>query len=282
MTQTPTPIPPGVPQDPELRERYLLDAERARQDKRSESARMAAEVPPSRTPSGPIWVVAALVSLVLVVGTGAALAGPMLRQSEATERPLPVALSRVEVGNGTGDVRVRVAEPGERPAVTSTVEWGLRRPTTRIDVSGSTAALHGECPNGFITVCSTDWLVVVPAGTAIDISQGLGGVTVEGPRGELDIEAGVGDIEITEAQSQQIDVRTGVGSVRIESVEPPQVLQASVGVGDLTARLPGTATYDMDTDVGTGEVSNTLGSTPGADHRAHLEVGVGEMNVAGS
>lgn len=279
MSTTPMPTRPGEPADPQLRDRYLRDAHTARLDRRTESARLAAEAPPSRTPSGPIWVVAALVSIVLVLLAGVALVGPMLKQTETVERPLPTAITQLDVENDVGDVRVRVAEPGESPKVTSTVEWGLREPTSSVDVSGSTATLRGQCPQGFITVCSTDWLVVVPEGTAIDIEQGVGAVGVEEATGELDIEAGVGDVEVSEARSQEIDIELGVGSVRVESVEPPRGMHVRVGVGDLSVRLPDTVAYDIETDGGAGEVNNALGSTPGADRRIHLETGVGSLTV---
>ena len=109
MTTTPMGTRPGEPEDPELRDRYARDAWERREAYRIESARAAAETPPSRTPSGPIWIIAGLLTVALVAVTGFVLLGPMLRQSESTDQSMPSQVSRLDVSNGTGDVRIRAA-----------------------------------------------------------------------------------------------------------------------------------------------------------------------------
>lgn len=282
MTTTPMGTRPGEPEEPGLRDRYARDAWEQREAQRLEAARAAAETPPSRTPSGPIRLIAGLVTVVLVVLVGAALIGPMLRQTESTDHALPTGVSQLELHNGSGDVRVRAAEPGERPGVTSTVEWGLRKPTTTVESSGGTATVRGDCPDGIVTVCSTDWVVVVPAGTSVDIEHGVGGVSVEGTEGDVDIEAGVGDIELSEVAAERVEVDLGVGAVQIESVEPPRSVRANVGVGDLSVRLPDTVAYDIRTQTGTGEANSALGSDPTSPRTVTLETGVGGVTVAPS
>lgn len=279
MSLTPTSTQPSSPEDPDLRDRYARDAWQQREARRLSAERAAAEVPPSHTPAGPIRVIAALVALGLVLVAATALVGPMLRQSETTDHGLPAGISRVELGNGVGDVRIRVAEAGETPRVTSTIEWGLRRPTADVAVAGDTATLQGRCPAGPVTVCATDWLVVVPAGTDLDIEQGVGGVRVDGMAGDLAVESGVGDVRVTNARSQEIDVQQGVGALRVEAVDPPRNLRARVGVGDLTVRLPDTVDYAIDANGGASEVRNSLGSTPAAQRRVVLETGVGSLTV---
>lgn len=279
MTTTPMATRPGEPEDPDLRDRYARDAWEQREAHRLEAARAAAETPPSRTPSGPIRIIAGLVTVVLVLLVGAALVGPMLRQTESTDHALPSGISQLELHNGSGDIRVRAAEPGESPGVTSTVEWGLRKPTTSVESSGGTATLRGGCPEGIATVCSTEWVVVVPAGTGVDIEHGVGDVSVEGTEGEVAIEAGIGDIELSEVAAERVDVDLGVGAVRIESVEPPSSVRANVGVGDLSVRLPHTVTYDIRTRAGVGEANSALGSDPASPRTVTLENGVGQITV---
>lgn len=282
MSQTPMPTRPGEPDDPELRERYLRDAQQLRQSKRAESARLAAEVPPSRTPSGPIWVVAGLVTVVLVLAVGFALAGPMLQQTTTSEQALPADLTGLDIDNAVGDVRVRTVDAGEEPRVTATTEWGLRRPDVSVGVSGGTATLEALCPSGFVTPCSTDWTVVVPEGTDVEIDEGVGRVTVEGVAGDVEVEAGVGDVRISETTAGSISANLGVGSLWIEAVEPPQVVWGKVGVGGLAVQLPDTASYDVDATGGVGGVRNSLGSDPTADRTVTLEGGVGEVSVSAS
>ncbi|WP_277453934.1 hypothetical protein [Janibacter sp. DB-40] len=282
MSQTPVPTRPGEPQDPEMRERYLRDAQRVRETRRAESARLAAEVPPSRTPSGPIWVVAGLLTIVLVLGVGILLAGPMLKQTSTSEQALPADVSDLRIDNAVGDVRVRAADAGEEPRVTRTTEWGLRRPDASVDVTGGTASLEATCPSGVVLPCSTDWTVVVPEGADVRIEEGVGRVTVEGIDGDVDVETGVGDVRIAESTGGRITANLGVGSLWVESVEPPQHVRAKVGVGGVSVQLPDTAAYDVDASGGVGDVHNDLGSDPASDRTVVVEGGVGSVSLSAS
>lgn len=282
MSQTPIPTRPGEPQDPELRERYLRDAQQVRETRRVESARLAAEVAPSRTPSVPIWIVAGLLTVVLVLGVGFLLAGPMLKQTSTSEQALPAGITTLSVDNEVGDVRIRAVDAGEEPRVTATTEWGLRRPDVSVDVTGGAASLEADCPSGVVAPCSTDWTVVVPEGADVEIEEGIGRVTVEGIDGDVDVEAGVGDVRITESTAGRITADLGVGSLWVEAVEPPQQVRATVGVGGLSVQLPETASYDVDASGGVGEVRNDLGSDAGSDRTVTVEGGVGSVSVSAS
>lgn len=282
MSQTPVPTRAGEPHDSELRERYLRDAQQVHEARRVETARLAAEVPPSRTPSGLIWVVAGLLTLVLVLGVGFLLAGPMLKQTSTSEQALPADITSLAVDNDIGDVRIRTAEAGEEPRVTATTEWGLRRPDVSVDVSGGTASLDAECPSGILGPCSTDWTVVLPEGADVEIDEGVGRVTIEGIDGDVDVETGVGDVRISETTAGRITADLGVGSLWVEAVEPPQHVYARVGVGGLSVQLPATASYDVTASGGVGEVRNDLGSDSGSDRTVTLEGGVGSVSLSAS
>ena len=279
MTTTPMSTRPGEPEDPDLRDRYARDAWERREAQRLEAARAAAETPPSRTPRGPIRVIAALVAAALLVAAGISLAGPMLRQTESRDTTLPTGLSSLSLKNGVGDVRIRVAQPGETPKLTSTVEWGLRKPTTSVETSTNGATIRGRCPTGPVSVCSTDWLIVVPPDTENDVDQGVGQVRVEGTSGDLDIMTGVGDVRVSDAAARDIAVEVGVGGARIESVEPPRRVQANLGVGDLVVAVPDTVRYRVRSTGGAAEVRNSLGSSPSAERRIDAEVGVGGVRI---
>lgn len=279
MTTTPMGTRPGEPEDPDLRDRYARDAWEQREMHRVESARAAAETPPSRTPAGPIRVIAGLITVVLVLGVGFALLGPMLRQSESADQSMPSRVSQLDLTNDVGDVRIRAAQPGESPSATSTAEWGLRKPTTSVDSAGGTTTIHGECPAGPVTVCSTDWLIVVPEDTDLDIQQGVGEVTLEGMSGDVDVQSGIGGVVLEEGTSASIDVELGVGDVRVESIEPPRRVLGRVGVGQLTVALPDTASYRVEMDSGMSEVRNSLGSDPSSSRTVNLEAGVGGVTV---
>lgn len=279
MTTTPLSPRPGEPTDPDLRDRYRTDASREREERRAEAARQAATVPPSRTPVGPIRVIALLVTVALVLLAGFSLAGPMLKQSETVERPL-VATSALSFAGGTGQVRVRAAEPGEQPRAVVTSTWGLRKPTTSITSSGGTTRLTSRCPGPDLgTVCRVDWLVVVPPTTEIDLHHGVGEVSIEDITGDLDLEVGVADVSISGAEGERVRVDIGVGALDYEAVEAPRLVEARVGVGDARIRVPEEQTYRVDIPQGMADTTNRVGNDPSSSRRITVEVGVGAVRV---
>lgn len=282
MTTPWPPSPTPQPQDPELAERYRRDAMQQRETQRAESARLAAETPPSRTPKGPILVIAALITLALVALTGLTLLGPMLRQSETRDEVLPASTTQLRVENDVGRVRVRQADAGEAPRVSLATEWGLRRPTTSVTTSGERTTLKGDCTSSVTTVCRTDWLVVVPKNTDLMIKQGAGEVTLEAPDGGVDVQAGAGSVTVSEATSREVSVELGAGNLDYEGVKPPERVDVTLGVGDANLQLPDTVPYRISTSGGATEVVNRLGHDASAQRRISVEVGIGDVTLRAS
>ncbi len=277
---TPWPTPPAPePSDPELGERYRRDAMAQREVQRAESARLAAETPPSRTPRGPIRLIAVLVTLALVALTGLVMLGPMLRQSTTHDEALPANMTRLLVHNHVGRVQVRPAADGETPRVSSTTEWGLRRPMTSVVATGDSVSLEGDCPSFMSTVCRTDWLVVVPSDTDLTISQGAGEIALEAPGGDIDVQSGAGSVDVSAATSRKVSVELGAGDLEYEGVKPPEKVGITLGVGDARVRLPDTVPYRVNTSGGATEVTNHLGHDASAKRRVSVEVGVGSVTL---
>ena len=107
-------------------------------------------------------------------------------------------------------------------------------------------------------------------------------MTLEGMKGDVTVQSGVGGVALEDGASGQIDLDLGVGDVRVESVEPPRRVNARVGVGEVTAALPDTVPYRVDTSSGTPDVRNSLGSDPSATRVLRLESGVGGITIAPS
>lgn len=283
MTTPWTTQPGPEPSDPDLSQRYRRDALAEREDQRAQSAWRAAHTPPSRTPRGVIRLLAAVLVLTLVAFTAVVMLGPMLRQSETTDQSLPAGTSRLVVKNHVGQVRVRAGAPGETPRVSSTVEWGLRRPSATVTSIGDEVTLAGSCPSFVSTVCRTDWVVVVPRNTDLSIEQGAGRVVLEAPGGDVAIQSGVGTVEVSGARSREVSVELGVGTVEYEGVTPPDRVDVSLGVGDVTLQLPDTVPYRVDsTGAGASQVDNRLGHDPSALRRITVEVGVGDATLDAS
>ncbi|MDN5717706.1 MAG: hypothetical protein L0G89_10790 [Janibacter sp.] len=282
MTTTPTtqwPPRPGEPTDPELRERYRTDASREREGRRDQAVHETAATPPSRTPVGPIRVLALLVTLGLLLVAGLSLVGPMLKQSQTREQPI-TANGAVRFSGEVGDVRFRAAEAGERPRAVITSTWGLGKPTSAVRTSGGATSLTASCPRPSLgTVCRVDWLVIVPADTDLTIEHGVGAVSLEGTSGDLDLQVGVGDVSITESGAETVSADIGVGAIDYEAVEPPRSVDVRVGVGEATVRVPDTEGYRVDTSGGSSDVINNLGNDSTSSRRITVESGIGAIRI---
>lgn len=282
MTTTPTaqlPPRPGEPHDEELRERYRTDASRERQERHAQAVRQTAETPPSRTPRGPILVIALVVAGALVLLAGLSLVGPMLKQSQTREQAISPQ-GAVSFNGEVGDLRVRAAEPGESPRAVITSTWGLSKPTSSVRTSAGTTQLSSSCPRPTLgTVCKVDWLVVVPADTTLRVQHGIGEIAVEGTTEDVDVRVGVGDVTIAGSRADSASVDVGVGRVEYEAVEPPTSVDVRVGVGEAVVRAPDSERYRVDTSGGSSEVINNLGNDSKSSRRISVESGVGSIRI---
>ena len=170
---------------------------------------------------------------------------------------------------GVGDVEV-IAD--ESAMITAHVEierkggafWGFRSSRGEIEaleidsrVEGHTMTLRLRPESRHNRHYSENWTVRLPAHCAVKIEQGVGNVVVRDVAGDLDVELGVGDIEIDGlyASFGRISAECGVGDVTVRTPEKRErgegfvghevrtkgigsaKLNAEAGVGDVTIRL---------------------------------------------
>lgn len=100
---------------------------------------------------------------------------------------------------------------------------------------------------------TTEWTVQMPAVARTSIEMGVGEIDAQFGPTELDIDMGVGDVEVSlpESSTGEIDLATGVGEVKLRGAHDVENDRAFVshdvhgsGDGDMDARI----------DVGVGEV----------------------------
>lgn len=207
---------------------------------------------------------------------------------------------------------VRVVYPGDRVVY---ARMGARSHTTvQVRRDGSL----GGAPRGSrrVTVAGAgqgtrayaDVRVLVPAGRAVSVHQGVGTVQVtnvngrvqvegasatvrtQGTRGELDVEVGSGSVEVRDAQGE-VAVETGSGRLTLNGVRGTtlragsgsgavngsglrvETLQVEVGSGGIT--LAGVHARSVSLETGSGPV--TLGMESDAD--LDVETGSGGVTV---
>ena len=227
-----------------------------------------------------IRTVAGVVSAVLVAGTSLTFLGPMLQRSETTEHPVPTDITRLSMKNGLGEVEIRQARDGEQPSATLTSEWGLREPDVTVRQSSDTLTIDSGCEGGvWPDVCNTRWVVVVPEGTDVEVESGVGSLSTDDLDGDLRARVGVGSVTTTGSRSGIVDVQVGVGGAELELAEAADRASIQVGVGDVTATMPGDESYSVSFDGMPDSLDNQIGDDPGAAHTVSVEAGVGTVRL---
>lgn len=231
-----------------------------------------------RTPTVALRAAAGLVSVGLVGLSAVSFVGPMVEQSDTQTYDVPQGATTLILENGIGDVTVREAREGEKPSLQVSRTWGLVHPETTVTQDGSSVRVVGRC-NDWISLqtCDTSWALVVPAGTDVDASQGVGSVTVEGLSGDVLAQVGAGEVSVQGSTASRVEVDAGTGSVHVDTVEPPAQVSVDAGVGDVEIVVPG-GRYAV-RSAGLLTVGPGVADDDSAERRIDVSAGVGEVTV---
>ncbi|MCE1178495.1 MAG: DUF4097 family beta strand repeat-containing protein [Micrococcales bacterium] len=224
------------------------------------------------------WKVAGVPLLVLAVlgGTASGVA-PLTRQSETSQVALPAALSSLTLEGPAGSIHVRAAAAGEAPSLKTRREWSFSKPTVSVDAGDHTTA-SGDCRGP--AVCEIDWDVVVPADTDVRVNGGVGDVRLTGMAGDARVEMGTGEINLRESRSTSLDLQAGVGGIVVRSDVPVERLQVEAGVGDIDVTVPSGDSYRVETAGGASESKVTVPQDSSSERRITVRAGVGDIRVA--
>jgi DUF4097 and DUF4098 domain-containing protein YvlB len=97
---------------------------------------------------------------------------------------------------------------------------------------------------------SVDYEITVPEETAIRIHSGSGGLTIDGTRGNADLQSGSGDLKLSH-MAGEIRLQTGSGNVRAQ--ELAGAVRGGTGSGDI--ELQETGAGDIDLRAGSGNIT---------------------------
>jgi hypothetical protein len=95
--------------------------------------------------------------------------------------------------------------------------------------------------------------ILVPPGTALDISLGAGTVSVEGLAGGIQIDSGAGNVDIRSAEGQ-VRVGLGAGNINYEGL-PSGDSRLTSGAGNIDIDLPPDANLRIDLDTSIGNLT---------------------------
>ncbi|MCZ4122432.1 DUF4097 family beta strand repeat-containing protein [Streptomyces sp. H39-S7] len=201
-------------------------------------------------------------------------------------------VSAVEVGKGSGDVRIR---PGAGGGVTihRTVRYhGDGKPTPGQKVENGTLTFTDGCDD-----CSIDYELTVPAGASVKVSTGSGDVDVQGVAsanlktgsGDIDVSgvagalttwAGSGDLTGTGLGGADVSATASSGEIRLTFVKAPQKVAIKASSGDVTVHVPG-GPYATDVSTGSGDEHVSVPADPSATARIQVRTGSGDVTLSG-
>lgn len=162
------------------------------------------------------------------------------------------APARVTVRTGDGEVTVQPG-PGSGVTVDSHLSWSSPgKPDASAKVVGDTLEVVGTCPgNGFKlglgSRCTVDFVVHVPAATAVEVHTDGGAVRAADLTGAVMLSSAAGDVT-ADNLSGTLSLSSDAGSVSGSNLRCPDV-RARVDSGDLSlsfAAVPGTVTAVAD------------------------------------
>ena len=119
---------------------------------------------------------------------------------------------------------------------------------------------------------SVDYEITVPAETTIRSHSGSGDQTIEGTRGNIDLQTGSGDVRLRRLTGE-IRLQTGSGDVRALGISGP--VRGGAGSGNIEVEEDGAG--DVDLHTGSGNVS-----VLGIQGALHAEAGSGDISAEGT
>jgi hypothetical protein len=119
---------------------------------------------------------------------------------------------------------------------------------------------------------SIDYEITVPEETAIRAHTGSGNQTIEGVRGNIELESGSGDLKLARLTGD-MRFQTGSGNVRGRELAGPAKIKA--GSGDI--EIEETGAGDMEIRTGSGNIN-----VSGINGGFHAEAGSGDIHGKGS
>jgi DUF4097 and DUF4098 domain-containing protein YvlB len=118
---------------------------------------------------------------------------------------------------------------------------------------------------------SVDYEITVPADTTVRAHSGSGDQTIEGTRGNVDLQSGSGNLRLTQV-SGEIRLQTGSGDVRAREISGP--IRGGAGSGDI--EIEETSAGNIDLHTGSGNIT-----VRGIQGELRLEAGSGDITAEG-
>lgn len=221
-----------------------------------------------------------VVALVVLFTSTAALAWPSTPQGTFDKTLQVNGPVDLEVLTHSGDVRVRAGSSGTvqihgkifvgNSWLSGGREGDVRAIAQNPPIRQDGNSIHIDYVDAHNI--SVDYEITVPADTTVRSHSGSGDQTIEGTRGNVDVQTGSGDVKLASVTGE-IRLQTGSGNVRAHEVSG--AVKGGTGSGDVEIEETGQGDIDMHT--GSGNIT-----ARGVQGAFHGEAGSGDITAEGT
>ncbi|MCH7229395.1 DUF4097 domain-containing protein [Glycomyces sp. L485] len=238
------------------------------------------------------WILGGILTGVVLL-TGAATAGLLLwtlpspEKMEFHSEDFQRAVANVDVDVSMGAVNLTSDDDGgfgvhrestwrgDAPAITE--EW----------VDDDSFAVDAECDTGFpidfgVDLCSVEYWMSLPSGTAADVRTDLADIRADGLDGEMRLLSSAGTIEAERLRTTETVVENSVGDVSLRFAEVLGDVTVTTSVGNVTIVVPDDGTtYEVrfESSIGEQNIDIATDRAAEADYLIQVSTSVGDLDV---
>ncbi|MGH7883313.1 MAG: DUF4097 family beta strand repeat-containing protein [Candidatus Dormibacteraceae bacterium] len=193
-------------------------------------------------------------------GGGAPNQGPISRSGDEQEQTTSYTVSdpvtSLVVDDHAGNVRV-IGGDGNGVAVIERAVFQNTAPQATHKVESGQLTLTYSCPNGS---CGINYEVHIPRSLSVQVNSDAGNVWLHSLSGEVKTNVQAGNVEAAFDQ-------------------PPNMVNFTVGAGNLSLRLPGEDTYAVNATVEVGMSNVDVQQDASSSHKINARVNVGRLTI---
>lgn len=179
------------------------------------------------------------------------------------------AIAELDVSVGTGSITVKASTNNE-VSVTHTAKWLSQKPTLKEVWQGNKLDIDTSC-FALFNVCSTDYIIYVPASTTVVAKVSSGNIRAEGLTGSTSLAASSGKIhargldgDVT-VQGSSTDIigeslraahlkaTSASGKINLQFATAPNKVEAHLSSGDVMVSVPRDDAYHVETHTDVGD-----------------------------
>jgi hypothetical protein len=234
--------------------------------------------------TGAVWAVRAagmLVAVPLVAAGTLSVVTWFVTTRSVTSDTVTQPVTKLVLDSRVGDLNVRTAD-GADIEVTTEQHGAFATPHTSRTLEDGVLTVKGWCDSRLLGGnCSVDFVVVVPHGTAIQVSNRVGDIRVRGADAALVAESSVGDVDLVDLAAPTVTASSNTGDVTAAFAKPPTAVRIDTSVGRAIVTVPSDGThYRVGLRSGVGDESLRMPSDPTADRTISVSSGVGDVTAA--